>query len=338
MLFRQVHFAGLAAVDAPHRISSAEIGARLAPRLRAWGMPANILELLTGIKARRYWDEGVQPSQAATWAAERLLAQSAVPRAAIGLLISTSVCKDWVEPSVACLVHGNLGLPSTCLNFDIGNACLAFLNGVEVAAMMIERGQIEYALIVDGESSRTITEATVARLVEEASSADDLRAQFASLTLGSGAAAALLCHARHAPQGPQYVGSVTLSATHHNGLCRGQNDRMITDSGALLTAGIELAQQTWALASQELGWHPEDLDEYVLHQVSRQHTLQLARRLGLPEERIHHIYPEYGNIGPAAVPIALAKAVEAGRVRRGSRVGLMGIGSGLNVTMAEVRW
>jgi acyl-CoA:acyl-CoA alkyltransferase len=45
-----------------------------------------------------------------------------------------------------------------------------------------------------------------------------------------------------------------------------------------------------------------------------------------------------GNIGPASVPIVLARAVELGKIRRGDRVALLGIGSGLNCAMAEVVW
>jgi 3-oxoacyl-[acyl-carrier-protein] synthase-3 len=43
-------------------------------------------------------------------------------------------------------------------------------------------------------------------------------------------------------------------------------------------------------------------------------------------------------VGPASVPITLCKARELGRLKPGARVGLLGIGSGLNCTMAEVRW
>ena len=54
--------------------------------------------------------------------------------------------------------------------------------------------------------------------------------------------------------------------------------------------------------------------------------------------KILPIYPEYGNVGPAAVPMALSQVVKMGRVRKGNRVALMGIGSGLNCAMAEVIW
>ena len=60
--------------------------------------------------------------------------------------------------------------------------------------------------------------------------------------------------------------------------------------------------------------------------------------IGIDKDRFHKTYPEYGNIGPAAVPYTLCKAVEAGKVQKGDVVGLMGIGSGLNCSMMEVRW
>ena len=80
------------------------------------------------------------------------------------------------------------------------------------------------------------------------------------------------------------------------------------------------------------------LDEGVIHQVSRQHTDKFGQVLGIAPEKIHAIFPEFGNVGPASVPMALAKAAELGRLRPGMRVALMGIGSGLNCAMAEVVW
>jgi 3-oxoacyl-[acyl-carrier-protein] synthase-3 len=113
---------------------------------------------------------------------------------------------------------------------------------------------------------------------------------------------------------------------------------MITDSQGLLREGLKLAERTWARAQRELGWRPEALDLLAIHQVSRVHTERYAELLGVPIEKIYKLYEEHGNIGPAAVPTALFKAAEEGRVGRGARVGLMGIGSGLNCAMYEVIW
>jgi 3-oxoacyl-[acyl-carrier-protein] synthase-3 len=60
--------------------------------------------------------------------------------------------------------------------------------------------------------------------------------------------------------------------------------------------------------------------------------------LGLDPEKIFRLYPKFGNIGPAGVPIVLSKLNEEGKLKPSHRVALMGIGSGLNCTMAEVVW
>ena len=336
MRFSDVVIAALAKAEAPHRVSTAALEARLNGHLARLGLLPGTLAALSGIEARHFWDEDTPPSAGATLAAEKALAAARVDRARIGVLINTSVSRDYVEPSTACLVHGNLGLAPECLNFDLSNACLGFLNGMELVAQMIERGQVDYGLVVDGESSRFVVDKTLERLSQPDATPQTLRENIATLTLGSGAAAAVLTRADLAPEGARFVGSVMLAASEHNHLCRGQADWMRTDTTGLLTAGLALAGRTFEKARVELGWSIERLDHVVMHQVSRVHTEQLAKALGVPLERVPVIYPEHGNVGPASVPMTLARAAEIGRVRRGDRVALMGIGSGLNCAMAEV--
>lgn len=337
MLFTHVSVVGVAAVDAPHLVTSLQLEDRLAPLLQRLGLAPGVIESLSGVRERRFWGEGTQPSDAAVLAAERVLANTGVDRARVGVLVNTSVCRDYVEPSTASIVHRALGLSPRCRNFDLGNACLGFLDGMEHAALMIERGAVEYALVVDGESSRTVVERTVDRL----NAKGDVRAfaeEFATLTLGSGGAAMLLARSDLAVNGHAFRGGVSLAATEHNDLCRGQPERMVTDGQKLLGAGIELAKRTFALASEELGWSPASLDEAVVHQVSRMHTERLAAELGVALAKIHAVFPELGNVGPAALPMALARCEQLGRLRPGMRVGLLGIGSGLNCTMCEIVW
>jgi len=338
MLFNNVSILGLAHVDAPHIITSSSLEEKLAPIIEKLHFPRNIIQVFTGINQRRFWDPGTKPSEVASLAAVRALEKANVDRSKIGVLISTSVCKDYIEPSVASLVHGNLNLEPNCINFDLGNACLAFLNGMEVAGYMIERGQIDYALIVDGEDSRFIVDKTIERLLGPDCNDKKFWANFASLTLGSGAAAMVLGNRKSNPRGHKYIGGVSLAATEYNRLCLGQRDEMTTDASKLLVVGVELAARTFAKAKEELGWNDKQLDELVLHQVSFNHTAKLIAALGLDKNKIFAVYPEFGNIGPASIPIALSKTLEAGRVSNGDRIALMGIGSGLNCSMLEVVW
>ena len=341
MQYQNVSILSLAHIDAPHRISSSELSRQFAQTLERLGMRLEVLEYASGIEARRYWDKDVQPSAVAALAAEKALRDSGIDRSRIGMIVNTSVCRDYIEPSTACLVHERLGLSTECLNFDLGNACLGFLSGMQVVSNMIERGQIDYGLIVDGESARFVQEATIARLQRPETTAQEFTEQFATLTLGSGAVAMVLARTDLAPNGHRFTGVVNRAATQHSGLCRGQIDHMVTDAKALLVAGIDLAAQTFDHAKADFGWIKDGIDqvdEYVLHQVSGTHTVSLCQALGLDSKKVLAIYPEFGNIGPASVPIALSKAAEGGRLHKGSRVALMGIGSGLNCSMAEVIW
>ena len=92
-------------------------------------------------------------------------------------------------------------------------------------------------------------------------------------------------------------------------------------------------------AAEELpGWNAAQIDQYICHQVGKAHLTALCDALSIPFARCFPTYMTFGNVGPAAVPLTLALAEEAGRVRPGDHVALMGIGSGLNVSMMSVTW
>ena len=338
MNFENLSILSVRHVDAPNVVTSAEIQSELGETMDRLGLPPNLLEGVAGIHERRFWDEDTKPSDAATMAAVAALDDAELDRGRLGVLVNTSVCNDFIEPSTACLVHGNLKLPDTCLNFDVGNACLAFFNGMEIVGNMIERGQVDYGMVVDGESSRFLTESTIERLKRPETDAATFRREFASLTTGSGSVAMILCRSDLAPGGHRFRGTYTRAATEYNRLCLGQVDRGVTDTKGLLMAGVELSKQTWAGAQDHLGFDESEVDEYVLHQVSQRHAEQLAENLGIDLEKALLIVGQFGNIGPASVPIVLSKAVDLGRVQKDDRIVLAGIGSGLNCTVGEVIW
>ena len=200
MLFQHVAIAGLAHIDAPRRLSSDEINARLKPTLDRLGIKTDVLQDVAGIHARRLWDEGMQASDAATLAGVKALADAGIDPDKVGLLVNTSVSRDYLEPSTASIVSGNLGLGDECQNFDVANACLAFLNGMDIASRMIERGEIDYALVVDGETADLAYEKTLERMMRADSTEADFRNELATLTLGSGVHG-VLCSSNEPPPG-----------------------------------------------------------------------------------------------------------------------------------------
>ncbi len=338
MLFKNVSIAGLAHIDAPHTLTSKEINERLKPTLDRLGIRTDVLGDIAGIHARRLWDADMLASDAATLAARKALEDAGIGADRIGLLVNTSVSRDYLEPSTASIVSGNLGVGDECMTFDVANACLAFINGMDIAARMLERGEIDYALIVDGETANLVYEKTLERMALPGVTADDFRNEMAALTLGCGAAAMVMARTELVPDAPRYRGGVTRSATEWNQLCRGNLDRMVTDTRMLLIEGIKLAQKTFVAAREALGWAVEELDQFVIHQVSQPHTAAFIKNFGIDPKKVMTIFGEHGNIGPASVPIVLSKLKQLGKLKKGDRIALLGIGSGLNCSMAEVVW
>jgi 3-oxoacyl-[acyl-carrier-protein] synthase-3 len=338
MRFENVSILSVEHVDAPHRVTSEEIENKLAPTMKRLRLPLDLLRALSGIIARRWWDDGVRPSDGAAMAGEKAIEGAGIDRDRLGILINTSVCRDYVEPSTACIVHSKLGLPETCMNFDIANACLGFLNGMDVVSNMIERGQIDYGIVTNAETSRFTTETTIQRLLEPEIDHSTFRLNFATLTVGSGAVAMVLGRTDKAENGHRYRGGVNLANTEHYSLCTGQMHEMLTDTKKLTEHGLALAVKTWKKAVKELGWTADRHDHYAQHQVSRSHAEKFASVIGLDWKKIYKLYPEYGNIGPAGIAIVLSKLQKEGRVRLGEKIAMMGIGSGINCSMAEVVW
>lgn len=322
--------------------TSAEIEERLRPLYDRLKLPAGRLELMTGIRERRMWPAGTRPSDASAQAGRAALARSALRPEQVDLFIHAAVSRDMLEPATASFAHQKIGLPATAQIFDVSNACLGFLNALTIAAAMIESGQIRCALIASGENGRPLVEQTLRTLVDQPLSRNAIKPYFANLTIGSGAVAAIVCHRSlaGAARPHRLLGGVARAATRYSTLCQGDTYgaealAMQTDSEQLLVAGIELARETWGAFTAGNG---AAFDRFICHQVGSTHRRKLYDALALDVARDFSTFEQFGNTGSVALPLTLAKAVESGAVRDGDRVGLLGIGSGLNCLMLALEW
>ncbi|GAA4283511.1 3-oxoacyl-ACP synthase III [Brevibacterium daeguense] len=326
---------GIAEAIAPVEVSSDRFDEQLTDTLKNLRLPHNLLQRVAGVHTRRNWENHSDYVEGAAQAGRQALENAGIGADQIGLMINTSVSRERLEPSVAVAVHDGIGLGSQAMNFDITNACLGFVNGMTVASSMIDSGQIDYALIVAGEDMSRVQDATVARLNREGITREEYLNEFATLTLGSGAAAAVIGPADRHPEGHRIVGGVTRAATWNHELCVGDFDGMFTDTKGLLKNGMELVIAAWEEA-HENGWDWREMTRYIPHQVSNVHIDALTKSADLDPTRVAKTYPELGNVGPASVPITLAR--EADQLERGDRVLCLGVGSGLNTAMTEIVW
>lgn len=346
--FKHVCFEALGYLLPPHVVSSRDLERELAPVYERFGVHEGRLELMSGIRERRFWDDGTMPSDVSAEAGRRAMAAANVEPDDIECLLHTSVSRDCLEPSTASIVHEKLRLGGKAMIYDISNACLGFLNGIVSLANMIELGQVKRGLIVAGEGSRQLVRSTINQLLGAAKlSRPEFKAAFASLTIGSGAVGLVMAHDAVAQTDHRLLGGTVRTASQHNGLCRGSQDTgfengatmtMNTDAELLLRGGCELAAETWKDFRKTLAWTNDDIDRTFCHQVGTTHRDELYRALELDTSRDFSTFETLGNAGSASLPMTMAIGVERHPPPPGAKIAMLGIGSGLSSVMLGVRW
>lgn len=329
-------------------VSSADIEAQLAPLYERLRLPPGRLELMTGIRERRFWAPGTLPSTKSVESGEKAIAAAGIDRREIGALIHASVCRDHLEPATASSVHHHLGLAPECVIYDVSNACLGLLNGMVQIASMIELGQIRAGLVVGTEGSRQLVETTIRTLNADRSlTREQVKLAVASLTIGSASCAVLLVDRELSRTGNRLVGAAARAHTQHHRLCHSGADEavadgmaplMTTDSEKLLQAGIAAGASTMDPFLEACGWDKSDLDKTFCHQVGVAHRKLLLETLQLVPGGDFTTLEWLGNTGSVALPITMALGIEAGHLAAQDHVGMLGIGSGINCLMLGVDW
>jgi 3-oxoacyl-[acyl-carrier-protein] synthase-3 len=329
-------------------VTSDEIERRLEPLYRRLRLPEGRLELMTGIRERRFWAPGVLPSAKSIQSGERALRAAGIDRGEIGALIHGSVCRDYLEPATACRVHHGLHLGRDCAIYDVSNACLGLLNGMLQAANMIELGQVRAALVVGTESSRPLVETTIDALNrDESLTRRQIKSAVASLTIGSGSCAVLLTHRQISATGNRLVGAAVRANTDFHGLCHSDRDDAVgsgmqplmeTDSEQLMQQGVATGVETFREFLANTGWSRGDIDRTFCHQVGVAHRKLMLESLGIEPEIDFVTYSWLGNTGSVALPTAMAVGLENGHAQSGHNIAMLGIGSGINCVMIAVQW
>ena len=322
--------------------SSAELEGELSPLYEKLNLQVGRLELMTGIKERRFWPSDHLPSSASAEAGVKLVKQG-INRSDVDLLIHSAVCRDRLEPATASYVHRAMGLGESTQILDVSNACLGFLNSIILASSMIESGQIKRAIITAGENGKPLVDETIRRLNSEEHDRRSIKPYFANLTIGGAAVAWSIARKDLIPESSPSLGYYAVQTdTSYNQLCEGDAAGdglfMQTDSEELLHAGISVAKKAWEKFTSASGRESIDPDLIVTHQVGKAHTRALFAALGIELEKDFATFDVLGNVGSVSCPITLARAIEEGAFCPGQTAALLGIGSGLSSLMIAVDW
>jgi 3-oxoacyl-[acyl-carrier-protein] synthase-3 len=328
-------------------VTSAELEARLEPFYGRLRLSAGRLELMTGIRQRRFWPDGTRVSDVSGQTAAKVLELAGLDARHVGALVHGSVCRDYLEPATACRVHHLLELVPECIVYDVSNACLGILNGIVQVAALVELGQIRAGIVVGTENARPLVENTIRTLNAETLTRSQMKLAMASLTIGSASAAVLLVDKELSRTGNRLLAATARAHSAAHELCRGEEASsgelttaplMQTDSEALLHAGIAAGAAAFDEFLLEAGWSRDEVHKTCCHQVGSAHRKLLLERLALDASIDLPTYETLGNTGSAAVPVTLAMAAESGHLQPRDHAALLGIGSGINVLLLAVDW
>ena len=285
----------------------------------------------TGISERRISHVGLE--ELAYVAAARALAAAALAGSSVELIVFGTCSHDDQVPNMASGIQRRIGAQPAAA-YDINTACTSFLYGLSTATALIRTGVVRNALVIGAELISPFmdwTDRNVAVLFGDGAAAVVLEASAREEGL---LAEKLGCYgdAREILR-VQGMGGTYANRGVLYGITRWQFEGQEIFKRAV--AGMSGA---CAEALARLHKTAADVDLVVPHQANLRIIEAVAKRAGLPMERVFVNIQRYGNMSSATVPVALCEALEAGRVSPGALLLLPGFGGGLSFCAHAVRW
>jgi 3-oxoacyl-[acyl-carrier-protein] synthase-3 len=289
----------------------------------------------TGIVQRHVAGPHESTSSLATAAGRRALARAGVDPEDLDLVVVATCTPDRPIPATAPLVQAALGARGAGA-FDVGGACAGFLHAVAAADGLIRAGRAGRVLVAGAEVMSRMIAGSAAKtriLFGDGAGAVVLEraerpAGLLSLELGADGTAAGLIEVP--------AGGVVRPASAET-VARGEHWLYMNGPEVFRAAVRVMAEAaTRALVSARLS--VDDVDLLVLHQANQRIIDDVARRLGVPGDRVFSNVARYGNVSAASVPLALAEAADEGRLHPGSRILVSAIGAGVTWAAAVVEW
>jgi 3-oxoacyl-[acyl-carrier-protein] synthase III len=320
--------AGLGTAVPEQRLTNADLEKRV-DTSDAW-----IVER-TGIRERRIAEPHESTATFAVDAGAAAIKDAGLTPDAIDLLILATATPEQPLPHTGAFVGDRLGL--RCGSFDLVAGCAGFVYSLVTGSALLTVSNLDHVLIVGAE--------TVSRII-------DPEDRTTCILFGDGSAAAVLsrsadadhgllswdlgCDGSAAPLLGVPAGGSRLPASHATVDARGHYLKMAGQE--VFRRAVRVVVESARAAMERAGVTASDIDWFVPHQANLRILRSGATRLGIPPERTVVNIERYGNTSAASIPLAMAEAVEDGRIRPDDLVLLSGFGAGMTWGSAVLRW
>ncbi len=326
---RPVKIAGLATYVPPKLLTNADLE-EMVETSDEW-----ILQR-TGIRERHIVDAGVATSDLAYPAAVGAIREAGLSPADIGFIVVGTTTPDTIFPSTACVLQHKIGA-KRAWGFDLGAACSGFTYALTVGWQLVATGSVDHALVVGADVMSSII---------------DYSDRATCVLFGDGAGAAVLSPA--GPGEPCFIDFLNeIDGSGGPALCMPAGGSRLPASHETVEQGLHYVKQEGQTVfkfavkkSEDLtarllarnGLTGHDIDLFVSHQANRRIIEATAQRLGLGPDKVVINLERYGNTTAGTIPLALADARVAGRLKKGHLLLLASVGAGFTAGALLLRW
>jgi 3-oxoacyl-[acyl-carrier-protein] synthase-3 len=320
----------------PTKVVTNDDLSKLMPTTDEW------IQQRTGIKERRFIEhDGIGASDLAVPAAQMAVERAGRSMKDVDMIVFATLSPDVNFPGSGCFLGDKLGLRGVPA-LDVRNQCSGFLYSLSLADAWVRSGAYKNVLVVGAEVHSTGIELTE-------------RGRDVAVLFGDGAGAALV---GPSPSEGRGVLSIVLHADGSGAkdlwlpapasmraparltvemMERGEHYPQMNGKQVFRWATEKMPEVAHeALAKAELT--VPDVDLFVPHQANMRINEMVAKKLGIPGEKVVHNIQRYGNTTAATIPIGLSESYAEGRLREGTTVLMAAFGSGYTWAGAVARF
>ncbi|WP_231230579.1 ketoacyl-ACP synthase III [Helicobacter pylori] len=285
------------------------------------------IEKRTGIKERRFANDGEKSSDLGVIAAKQAIERAHLTPKDIDLVVVATLSPDFLAmPSTACVLSAKLGIENKPA-FDISAACTGFIYLLSVAKAYVESGMYENVLIVGAEKTSSVL---------------DFKDRGTCILFGDGAGACVIGRTKCLKESVLDV-QISANGNFSNYLYtpRTLKPTPFNAKGEVLEPFLHMkGNEVFKLAVKTLlkdvemileknALKPEDVRLFIPHQANFRIIQAVREHLDFKDEQVVLTVHKYGNTSAASIPMAMCEAYEEGRLKKGDLMLLDAFGGGL---------
>lgn len=298
------------------------------------GVDAEGIARRTGVTTRHWVEPGVGPSDLAREASERALAQAGLAASDVDFIVFATMTPDIAFPGSGCLLQRKLG-PSTTPALDVRAQCAGFVFALVTADRLLQAGMAQRVLVAGGDVHSTALDVSPRGATATPWFGDGAGVVLLGRGGDTGGEPGLLAQVLHSdpdryqrfwcefPSSRNYPARMELSHLHEG------RHYYVVDAEGLAEQAERTLVETIAHLLAQAGVGPDAPALTIVHYLDPRVARRAAARAGIAEGRVVAPAEVFGHVAAGGIPIALAQAIDAGRVGRGDLVCCVAFGAGL---------